>query len=45
MFEKIAKEIQEKKKDGQDEMLAAMAIMKKYQPEIQALMKKVRNTG
>ena len=42
LFEKIAGEIQEKKKSGQDEMLAAMAVMKKYQSEMQALMKKVQ---
>ncbi len=43
-FERLAKEIKEKKDQGQDEMLAAMAVMKKHQPEMQKLMAKVQNT-
>ncbi len=43
LFENIAKEIQEKKKQGQDEMLATMAVMKKYQPEMQKLMTDVQS--
>ncbi|MDE0243195.1 MAG: hypothetical protein OYG31_00525 [Candidatus Kaiserbacteria bacterium] len=42
LFEKIAKEVQEKKKGGQDEMLATMSVMKKYQSEMQALVQKIQ---
>ena len=42
LFETIAKEIKEKKDQGQDEMLAAMSVMKKYQSEMQALMLKTQ---
>lgn len=45
LFEKIAKEVQEKKKSGQDEMLAAASVMRKYQSEIQGLLKKIRHTA
>ena len=38
LFETIAKEVQQKKKEGQDETLASMAVMKKYQTELQSLM-------
>ena len=44
LFEKIAKEVQEKKKSGQDEMLAAVSVMQKYQSEMQGLIKKIRHT-
>ena len=44
LFEKIAKEVKEKKKGGQDEMLAAASVMRKYQPEMQDLLKKIRHT-
>ena len=44
LFEKIAKEVQEKKKGGQDEMLAAASVMRKYQSEMQGLIKKIRHT-
>lgn len=44
LFEKIAKEVQEKKKSGQDEMLAAAAVMRKYQSEMQGLLKKIGHT-
>ena len=43
LFEKIANEIKEKKKDGQDEMLAAAAVMQKYQSEMQQIMLKMQN--
>ena len=43
LFEKIAKEVKEKKKGGQDEMLAAAAVMRKYQPEMQELIKKMQH--
>ena len=42
LFEKIAQEIKEKKKEGQDEMLATVSVMKKYQSEMQALMSKIQ---
>ena len=42
LFEKIAKEVEQKKKGGQDETLASMAVMKKYQSELQALMLSVQ---
>jgi hypothetical protein len=38
LFKKIAKEIEEKKKAGKDEMSAAMEVMRKYQGDIQKLM-------
>ena len=44
LFEKIAKEVKEKKKSGQDEMLAAASVMRKYQPEMQQLLKKMGHT-
>ena len=44
LFEKIAKEVKEKKKGGQDEMLASAAVMQKYQSEMQELVKKIRHT-
>ena len=43
LFEKIAKEIKEKKKSGQDEMLAAAAVMRKYQSEMQQIMIKMQH--
>lgn len=43
LFEKIAKEVKEKKKEGQDEMLAAAAVMQKYQGEMQQIMTKMRH--
>ena len=42
LFEKIAKEIKEKKDQGQDEMLAATTVMKKYQPELQKAMMNIK---
>jgi hypothetical protein len=36
LFEKIAKEIDELKKQGKPEMYAALDVMKKYQKELQA---------
>ena len=44
LFESIAKEVKEKKKSGQDEMLAAAAVMRKYQPQMQELLKKMGHT-
>lgn len=41
-FEKIAKEVKEKKKNGQDEMLATVSVMKKYQSEMQELLQKIQ---
>ena len=41
LFEKIAKEIKEKKDNGQDEMMASVSVMKKYQQELQQAMKKI----
>lgn len=37
LFEKIAKEIEQKKKEGKGEMAASMEVMRKYQGEIQKL--------
>ena len=42
LFEKIAKEVKQKKKEGQDEMLAAAAVMRKYQSEMQSIMAKIQ---
>lgn len=40
LFTKIAKEIEELKKQGKPEMYAALDVMKKYQKEMQALFQK-----
>lgn len=34
LFEKITKEIEEKKKEGMDEQYASLLVMKKYQSEV-----------
>lgn len=39
LFEKIAKEIDELKKQGKPEMYASLDVMKKYQKELQELFK------
>ena len=39
LFEKIAKEIESLKKAGKPEMYAALDVMKKYQKQLQDLMK------
>lgn len=39
LFTKIAKEIEELKKQGKPEMYAALDVMKKYQKELQEAMK------
>jgi hypothetical protein len=39
LFGKIAKEIDELKKQGKPEMYAALDVMKKYQKELQEAMK------
>ncbi len=38
LFQKIATETQEKMKAGQDQMSAAMEIMKKYEKELKEIM-------
>jgi hypothetical protein len=38
LFEKIAKEIEQLKKEGKGETAASMQVMRKYQGEIQKLM-------
>ncbi|MFC1802265.1 hypothetical protein ACFLY7_02380 [Patescibacteria group bacterium] len=38
-FEKIAKEIKQKTKEGKSEMSASMEVMRKYQGEMMKLMK------
>jgi hypothetical protein len=38
LFEKIFKEIEQKKKEGKSETAAAMEVMRKHQGEIQKLM-------
>ena len=45
LFEKITKEIKEKKDKGQDEMLASVAVMRKYQGEMQRLMLEIQKSG
>lgn len=40
LFEKIAKEIEELKKTGVNELYAGMQVMKKYQSELQKLQTK-----
>ena len=39
LFKKIANEIQGRVKGGEDQMKASMAVMQKYQSELQAIMK------
>lgn len=39
LFKKIGEEIKEKTKSGQDQMSATMQVMRKYQSEIQKVMK------
>ena len=39
LFTKIAKEIQEKIKAGQDQMSASMAVMSQYQNELKDILK------
>jgi primosomal protein N' len=38
LFEKIAKEIQEKTKQGKNQTAASMEVMRKYQSELQQAM-------
>ena len=38
LFEQIAKEIEEEKKKGVNELYAGMAVMKKYQSQLQTAM-------
>ena len=39
LFKRISKEIEQKKKEGRSEMAASMEVMRKYQGEIQKLMR------
>jgi len=39
LFETIASEVQEKTKQGKDQMAATMEVMQKYQRELQEAMK------
>ena len=39
LFMDIAKEVQERMKGGEDQMKAAMAVMKKHEHELRGLMK------
>lgn len=43
LFEKIAKEIQEKTKQGKNQTAASMEVMRKYQSELQQAM--LQNRG
>jgi len=43
LFEKIAKEIQEKTKQGKNQTAASMEVMRKYQGELQQVM--LQNRG
>ena len=38
LFEKIGKEVEEKKKAGMDEFMATMSVMQKYKGELQKLV-------
>ncbi len=38
LFKKIAKEIEEKVKSGQDQQTASIAVMKKYEAELKKLV-------
>lgn len=40
LFEKISKEIEQKKKEGKSETVASMEVMRKYQSELQKIMMK-----
>ena len=40
LFKKIGEEIERRKKGGENEMKAAMEVMKKYRIELSALMQK-----
>ncbi len=40
LFKKIGEEIERRKKGGEGEMKASMEVMKKYRPELSALMQK-----
>ncbi len=40
LFKKIGEEIERRKKGGENEMKAAMEVMKKYRTELAALMQK-----
>lgn len=40
LFKKIGEEIERRKKGGENEMKAAMEVMKKYRVELSALMQK-----
>ena len=40
LFKKIGKEIEDRKKLGQDEMAASMAVMKKYQGQLRNMLGK-----
>ena len=37
-FQKIAKEIKQKQKEGRDQMAATMEVMRKHQSELQKIM-------
>jgi hypothetical protein len=39
-FKKIGEEVEKRKKSGQDEMQATMAVMREHQSELQKLMMK-----
>ena len=39
LFKKIAKEVEQKKKEGKNETAATMEVMRKYQGDLQKLMK------
>ena len=39
LFNKIAQEVQEKVKQGKDQMSASMEVMQKYQKELQSAIK------
>ncbi len=42
LFKAISAEIKMRKDEGQDEMLATVSVMRKYEPKMQELIKKMK---
>lgn len=43
LFQKIAKEVQQKQKEGKDQMSATMVVMQKYQKDLQEAMQQIES--
>lgn len=43
LFQKIAKEVQQKQKEGKDQMSATMVVMQKYQKDLQDAMQQIES--